>query len=92
MASLLTKAEIQDRFDQLRGWELQDKALRCQRIFPGFVEAIEFVNQLVQPAEEMGHHPDLAIAYNKVQVTLTTHDAGGLTAKDFELAQIISQI
>ncbi len=92
MAPLLTEAEVQAQFDQLRGCELGDKVLRCRRTFPGFVEAIEFVNQLVQPAEAMGHHPDLAIAYNKVQITLTTHDAGGLTTKDFELAQIISKI
>ena len=92
MALLLTETEIQDRFAQLHGWELGEKALRCCRVFPGFVEAVEFVNQLVQPAEEMEHHPDLAIAYNKVQITLTTHDAGGLTAKDFELAQIIAQM
>ena len=46
----------------------------------------------MEPAEAAGHHPDLAISYNKVTVSLTSHDAGGLTAKDFELAQTISQI
>jgi 4a-hydroxytetrahydrobiopterin dehydratase len=46
---------------------------------------------MVEPAEAAGHHPDLVISYNKVDVTLTTHDAGGLTSKDFDLAQVISK-
>lgn len=53
---------------------------------------MEFVNKLVDPAESAGHHPDIEISYNKVRITLTTHDAGGLTQKDFELAKEISQI
>jgi 4a-hydroxytetrahydrobiopterin dehydratase len=56
------------------------------------VEAIAFVNQIVEPAEAAGHHPDLEISYNKVTVSLTTHDAGGLTSKDFDLAQVISKL
>jgi 4a-hydroxytetrahydrobiopterin dehydratase len=61
-------------------------------IFKDFVEAIAFVNKLVEPAETAGHHPDIAISYNKVSVSLTTHDAGGLTEKDFQLALVISQL
>ena len=55
-------------------------------------EAIAFVDRLVEPAEAAGHHPDLAISYNQVTVSLTSHDAGGLTQKDFALAQTISNI
>jgi 4a-hydroxytetrahydrobiopterin dehydratase len=50
------------------------------------------VNKLVEPAESAGHHPDIEISYNKVKILLTTHDAGGLTQKDFDLAEVISQI
>jgi 4a-hydroxytetrahydrobiopterin dehydratase len=53
---------------------------------------MKFVNSLVEPAEQMGHHPDLSISYNRVVITLTTHDAGGLTQKDFDLAKQISQL
>jgi 4a-hydroxytetrahydrobiopterin dehydratase len=91
MADLLSDAEIQERAKQLEGWTVQGKELRLTRKFKGFVEAIAFVNKMVEPAEAAGHHPDLVISYNKVDVTLTTHDAGGLTSKDFDLAQVISK-
>jgi 4a-hydroxytetrahydrobiopterin dehydratase len=92
MASLLTDAEIQESANQLEGWTVEGKELRITRKFKNFVEAIAFVNQIVEPAEAAGHHPDLEISYNKVTVSLTTHDAGGLTSKDFDLAQVISKL
>jgi 4a-hydroxytetrahydrobiopterin dehydratase len=92
MASLLTDAEIQERASQLKSWTIQGKELRVTRTFKDFVEAIAFVNQIVEPAEAAGHHPDLAISYNRVTLTLTTHDAGGLTSKDFDLAKVISNL
>jgi 4a-hydroxytetrahydrobiopterin dehydratase len=46
----------------------------------------------VEPAESAGHHPDIEVSYNKVNISLTTHDAGGLTQNDFDLAKVISQI
>jgi 4a-hydroxytetrahydrobiopterin dehydratase len=92
MAELLTDTEIQERAKQLEGWTVEGKELRLTRKFKDFVEAIAFVNQLVEPAEAAGHHPDLEISYNKVTVTLTTHDAGGLTSQDFDLAQVIFKI
>ena len=93
MAPLLTEAEIQQRASVLNGWTIKDsKLLQCTRKFKDFIQAIEFVNQLVEPAESAGHHPDIEISYNKVKIALTTHDAGGLTDKDFELAEVISKI
>lgn len=92
MASLLTDTEIQERAKLLEGWIVEGKTLRLTRKFKDFVEAIAFVNQLVEPAEAAGHHPDLEISYNKITITLTTHDAGGLTSKDFDLAQVISRL
>jgi 4a-hydroxytetrahydrobiopterin dehydratase len=92
MAPLLNKAEIEAQVRLLSGWEVQGKTLQSVRKFRDFVEAIAFVNKLVEPAEAIDHHPDLEISYNKVTVTLTTHDSGGLTQKDFDLAQQIAQI
>jgi 4a-hydroxytetrahydrobiopterin dehydratase len=92
MVQLLSDAEIQERANQLEGWTVEGKELRITRKFKDFLNAIAFVNQIVEPAEAAGHHPDLAISYNKVTVSLTTHDAGGLTSKDFDLAQVISKL
>lgn len=90
---LLTPAEIQAQAASLSpGWQVEGKTLTCRRTFPDFLAAIAFVNALVEPAEAAGHHPDLTISYNKVHITLTTHDAGGLTQKDFDLAQTLGQL
>ncbi|WP_026735529.1 4a-hydroxytetrahydrobiopterin dehydratase [Fischerella sp. PCC 9605] len=92
MAQLLTEAEIKQQLSNLSNWTLEGSKLQLNRTFKNFVQAIEFVNKLVEPAESAGHHPDIEISYNKVKITLTTHDAGGLTQKDFDLAKEISQI
>ncbi|MCC5613846.1 4a-hydroxytetrahydrobiopterin dehydratase [Nostoc sp. CHAB 5836] len=92
MAQLLTEAEIQEQAKVLSGWTVEDSKLQITRTFKNFIQAIEFVNKLVEPAESAGHHPDIEISYNKVKIILTTHDAGGLTQADFDLAGAISQI
>lgn len=92
MAQLLTDTEIQTKASNLSGWQIQGSNLQTTYTFKDFIVAIEFVNKLVEPAESLGHHPDIEISYNKVSIRLTTHDAGGLTQKDFDLAARISQI
>jgi 4a-hydroxytetrahydrobiopterin dehydratase len=92
MAQLLSEADIQAQAEGLSGWTVMGKELHSTRKFKNFVEAIAFVSSLVEPAEAAGHHPDLSISYNKVTISLTTHDVGGLTAKDFALAQQISRL
>ncbi len=92
MADLLSATDIQNRLGNLSGWSQEGKTIVCVRKFKGFVEAVEFVNRLVEPAEAANHHPDLEISYNKVTVRLSTHDAGGLTEKDFNLAEQISNL
>jgi 4a-hydroxytetrahydrobiopterin dehydratase len=92
MAQLLKDTDIQERTAELSGWKVEGNKLKCQRQFKDFVEAIEFINRLVEPAEQAGHHPDLEISYNTVTISLTTHDAGGLTEADFKLAKVISEI
>lgn len=86
----LTQTEIDQKIQAIPQWQQEQQTITRTFKFKNFVEAITFVNQLVEPAEAAGHHPDLAISYNKVTVSLTTHDAGGLTQMDFDLAQTIS--
>lgn len=92
MARLLSEAEITQQASSLPEWQVVNQELKRTFKFNDFIEAIAFVNQLVQPAESLGHHPDISISYNKVIISLTTHDAGGLTEKDFELAQALSAL
>jgi 4a-hydroxytetrahydrobiopterin dehydratase len=88
----LNETQINQKIQSLPGWTVKDKTIFRTFKFKNFVEAIDFVNKLVKPAESAGHHPDLAISYNQVVVSLTSHDAGGITQKDFDLAEIISKI
>ncbi|MGC9502803.1 4a-hydroxytetrahydrobiopterin dehydratase [Baaleninema sp.] len=90
--ALLNDSEIQNQLKELSGWELHGKEIQRTFTFENFVKAIDFVNRLVEPAEQAGHHPDLSVSYNKVTVSLTSHDAGGLTEADFEMAQTISKL
>ncbi len=92
MAQLLSDNEIQTELNALSDWTQEGNKIKCTRKFKGFPEAIEFVNKLVAPAESAGHHPDLEISYNTVMIRMTSHDAGGLTEKDFNLARTISEI
>lgn len=92
MANLLSENEIKAELEKLTGWSVEGKKLQRTWTLNNFVEAIAFVNKLVEPAEKAGHHPDIEISYNKVTVKLTTHDAGGLTEKDFQLAKVISEL
>jgi 4a-hydroxytetrahydrobiopterin dehydratase len=71
------------------GWERAGSEIRRVYRFADFRAALAFVNRVGALAEAAGHHPDIDIRYNAVTLTLTTHDAGGLTAKDFELARSI---
>jgi 4a-hydroxytetrahydrobiopterin dehydratase len=82
----LDDAEIERRLAELEGWERAGDAIRKGFKRGDFVGSVEFVRALVEPAEEMGHHPDLEISWDEVTVTVTTHSEGGLTANDFELA------
>jgi len=86
---LLSDSEIESRLADLDGWERKGEAIAKTFELPDFVGSVEFVGRLVEPAEELGHHPDLSISWNRVSVSITTHAAGGLTANDFELARRI---
>jgi 4a-hydroxytetrahydrobiopterin dehydratase len=86
------KAErVQSRLRRMKGWEATPKANAIIRTytFPSFVVAVRFVDWVAALAESVNHHPDIDIRYNRVTVRLTTRDAGGVTEKDFELADLI---
>lgn len=86
MALLLSESEIQDRLSSVPGWRREGKTIVREFEFKDFPVAIDFVNQIAKAAEAAGHHPDIDVRWNKVRLSLTTHDRGGLTAKDFDLA------
>jgi 4a-hydroxytetrahydrobiopterin dehydratase len=89
---LLPDTEIESRLAELDGWEREGDAIVKTFELADFVGSVQFVDKLVEPAEDLGHHPDLSISWNKVTVSITTHAAGGLTANDFELARRIDAI
>ena len=83
----LGDAEVQQRLGEAPGWELREGQLTKTFSFEDFVQSMQFVNRLAQAAEDANHHPDIDIRYSKVTVAISTHDAGGITEKDFALAQ-----
>ena len=84
--------EINDKLAALDDWERSGDAIRKQFQLDDFKGSVDFVNRLTPAAEEMNHHPDLEISWNKVTVTLTTHSEGGLTDNDFVLAGRIDSV
>jgi 4a-hydroxytetrahydrobiopterin dehydratase len=83
---LLEDSEIESRLADLDGWDRAGDAIRKEFKRDDFVGSVKFVDALVEPAEDMGHHPDVEISWDTVTVTISTHSQGGLTANDFELA------
>ena len=88
----LTEQEISQRLQGLPHWTREGKTIKYTHDFKNFVQAVSFVNCLISPSETAGHHPDIFIAYNRVTISLTTHDAGGVTKQDFDLAETISKL
>ena len=84
--ALLEDSEIEARLGELDGWSRDGDAITKTFEREDFVGSVKFVDSLVEPAEGMGHHPDLEISWDKVSVKITNHAEGGLTADDFELA------
>jgi 4a-hydroxytetrahydrobiopterin dehydratase len=79
--------ELQAGLQQLPKWALRDGKLYREFRFPGFVEAFAFMSAAALCAERANHHPEWFNVYNRVQVWLTTHDAGGITRRDLDLAR-----
>lgn len=89
---LLKDDQIEQRLSELAGWEREGDAITKTFDRGDFVGSVKFVDAMVEPAEEMNHHPDLSISWSEVKVTITTHAEGGLTANDFELAKKIDAL
>lgn len=87
----LSDIEIQRALGARTGWTRRGHAITRTFEFPTFPAAIAFVNRIADVAETMDHHPDVDIRYTKVTCTLSTHSAGGITAKDFKLAESIDE-
>jgi 4a-hydroxytetrahydrobiopterin dehydratase len=92
MADLLNSQDIKDWMKKLPEWELEKKHIERLFEFDEFTQAIDFVNSVADIAEEEEHHPEMDIRYNKVRVQLSTHSEGGLTDRDFEVAEKIDTL
>jgi 4a-hydroxytetrahydrobiopterin dehydratase len=93
MAELLSQQDISDRLKSLHaGWTGSTELLRRSIEFADFPTAAQFVNAIAPICEELDHHPDLALRWRWVDIELSTHSAGGVTAKDVELAQRIDEV
>lgn len=89
----LNEKEIQEHLAELNPkWKRQDKFIYRAFLFLNFKEAFAFMTEVAEIAEELNHHPNWENSYNKVNVSLTTHDAEGLTDLDFKLAKAIDEI
>ncbi|MGH9588467.1 MAG: 4a-hydroxytetrahydrobiopterin dehydratase [Acidobacteriaceae bacterium] len=89
---VLSSTDIQQRLASLSAWALIQGEIVRNASFKDFMAAMTFVNQVAALAEQAGHHPDIDIRYNKVRLALVSHDAGGLTDKDFAMAGEIEDI
>jgi 4a-hydroxytetrahydrobiopterin dehydratase len=78
--------------DGLPGWSIEGTEIRKEFTFKGFTAAVAFVDRLVEPANAARHHPDLQIHYNRVVVGLSTHDEGGITEQDLDMARAIDAL
>jgi 4a-hydroxytetrahydrobiopterin dehydratase len=94
MTPTLSKEQALEAIQQLQShahapWHLQENALEVEWMFNDFRQAMAFMNAVAEVAERMNHHPEWSNVYNKVDILLTTHDAGGVTELDLELAKFI---
>jgi 4a-hydroxytetrahydrobiopterin dehydratase len=89
----LSEPEVADFLSlQLTEWTLKENTLNRDFKFKNFVDAFSFMSAIALIAEKMNHHPDWSNSYSKVHITLTTHEAGGITHRDFDLANAIDRL
>jgi 4a-hydroxytetrahydrobiopterin dehydratase len=89
MRQKLSDLEVQRALGGLAGWSRRGETLVKTYAFDRFADGIAFVDRVAVAADSMDHHPDIDIRYTKVTMTLSTHDAGGITASDLKLAEKI---
>tara|TARA_R110002012_G_scaffold322018_1_gene553706 strand:- start:864 stop:1154 length:291 start_codon:yes stop_codon:yes gene_type:complete len=88
----LNLVEIEKKLEQLEGWEYIDGAIETSFEFENFKEAFSVMTRIAFECEAQGHHPDWSNVYNSLHIRLNTHDAEGVTDKDFKLAKTIESI
>ena len=88
----LNEDQIESALQGLSDWTYQDGAIVRTFRFADFVHAVDFVEHLAEVAEERRHHPDIDIRYNKVTLRLSSHDAGGITQRDVDLAAALERL
>ncbi|MEM8954096.1 MAG: 4a-hydroxytetrahydrobiopterin dehydratase [Verrucomicrobiota bacterium] len=92
MSDLIEGDELATWLKKAPEWEVEDKSITRTIEFDDFMEGIDFVNDVAEIAEEAQHHPDIDIRWGKIMLALTTHDQGGITEADFELATRIDTL
>jgi 4a-hydroxytetrahydrobiopterin dehydratase len=90
--ALLSDDDIKERLKELDGWRQRGEYIVKSFDRGDFVGSVKFIDSLVEPAEEMNHHPDIAISWSQVEVAISTHAEGGLTENDFELAKKVEAV
>ena len=90
--ALLSDDDIKERLKELDGWRQRGEYIVKSFDRGDFVGSVKFIDLLVEPAEEMNHHPDIAISWSQVEVAISTHAEGGLTENDFELAKKVEAV
>ena len=88
----MNESSINKQLQLLNNWSYVDNAIEKNYSFKNFAEALLFINKVGAIAEKLNHHPELFNAYNKVKLRLTTHDAHGITQKDFDLAAAVDAL
>ena len=88
----LTESEIKDKIELLQDWDYCDNALNTDFEFDNFKDCMSAMNRIAFECEALNHHPEWKNVYNKLEIRLTTHDAGGVTDLDCKLAKTINKI
>lgn len=88
----LSEDEIAESLEKLNDWKVEGKFLRKKYEFENFAESLKFVNKVGEIAEKAAHHPDITFGWGYTEIELTTHDTGGLTHNDFNVAESIDKI
>jgi 4a-hydroxytetrahydrobiopterin dehydratase len=88
----LTAEEVETELANASGWTVENDRLKRRFSFPDFAEALAFVNKVGDAAEALDHHPDIKLGWGYAEIEITTHDRGGITDMDFELAGKIDRL
>lgn len=92
MAAHYSESEVKQKLVFLEGWQHKENAIEKTFEFSDFVQAFGFMSRVALHAEKMDHHPDWENGYNKVKIRLSSHDVGGITDRDFNLAEKIEKV